>query len=90
MTPQETLEANYPAITLDPKEFYWHTGLHLEGFNLQRQPKGWFLVVRARRVTGERVVAFYGGEDLADTWLAFCWASSHNVVTWKPDRFAKT
>lgn len=65
-------------------------GVTWKGFNLKQTSGGWFLVVSAVRLGGERVVAFYGGPHPEDCMAQFTYAMSHKPgMNWKPDRYAK-
>jgi hypothetical protein len=66
-----------------------YTGMVFTGLNLSKKEGGWFLVVRARRANGERVVAYFGGARPFECLWSMAYNLSHQCMTWKPDKFVK-
>jgi hypothetical protein len=67
----------------------YYSGLVFTGLNLSKKEGGWFLVMRAQRANGERVVAFFaGGRPYEALWL-MCRQLSSREISWKPDKYAK-
>ena len=67
----------------------WYTGYVFEGLTLTRKSGGWFLVVRAKRGGGERVVTFHANRKLFYVWLSFGIELTYQRLKWSVDKFAK-
>lgn len=70
------------------KVLAWQSGLCYEGETLKRQDGGWFLIVRASVPGGERLVCFTGGHSPYACWMNLAHMLKHDLIKWKPDRFA--